>query len=172
VLDAETGDVVWKTQVGPGGHLGGIQWGTAYDGSRLYFGVNDTDGTAYTLAGSGAQSGTRVSAGSWGSLDPASGSVLWQIANPSMTAPLGGASVNGPVTVVGGVLLAGSMDHDGTMYALDAATGAVLWSFQAGATVYGGPAVAGGVVYWGAGYPATRLGFGGSAKKLYAFALP
>src|SRR5208337_2944819 len=39
VLDADTGAIVWKTQVGPGGHLGGIQWGTAVDGSRIYFGV-------------------------------------------------------------------------------------------------------------------------------------
>ena len=64
------------------------------------------------------------------------------------------------------------MDAHGTMYALDATSGAVLWSFQAGGTVYGGPAVVGGVVYWGAGYPSNRLGFGTSAKKLYAFAAP
>ncbi|HEY3821465.1 MAG TPA: PQQ-binding-like beta-propeller repeat protein [Polyangiaceae bacterium] len=172
VLDAETGALVWKTQTGPGGHLGGLQWGTAIDGARVYFGVNDTDGTAYALAGKGAQAGTMASVGSWGALDPTSGDVLWQIANPALTAPLGGASVNGPVTVVGGVMFVGSMDAMGTMYALDASTGAVLWSFQAGGTVYGGPAVAGGVVYWGAGYPSGRLGFGTSAKKLYAFAAP
>jgi polyvinyl alcohol dehydrogenase (cytochrome) len=66
-------------------------------------------------------------------------------------------------------MFVGSMDSNGTMYALDASSGAVLWSFQAGGTVYGGPAIAGGVVYWGAGYPSGRLGFGTSAKKLYAF---
>jgi polyvinyl alcohol dehydrogenase (cytochrome) len=172
VLDAETGALVWKTQTGPGGHLGGLQWGTAYDGSHVYFGVNDTDGTPYSLAGTGPQAGQMVSVGSWGALDPTSGDVLWQIANPAMTAPLGGASVNGPVTVVGGVMFVGSMDAMGTMYALDATSGAVLWSFQAGGTVYGGPAVSGGVVYWGAGYPSGRLGFGTSAMKLYAFAAP
>jgi polyvinyl alcohol dehydrogenase (cytochrome) len=171
-LDADTGALVWKTQLGPGGHLGGIHWGTAYDGTRLYMGVNDTDGSSYALAGSGAQAGQSVTVGSWGALDPAKGDVVWQIADPAMTAPLGGASVNGPVTVVGGVMFAGSMDAQGTMYALDATTGAVLWSFQAGGTVYAGPAVVGGVVYWGAGYPAGRLGFGTSAQKLYAFAAP
>jgi polyvinyl alcohol dehydrogenase (cytochrome) len=170
VLDPDTGDQVWKTQTGPGGHLGGLQWGTAYDGTRIYFGDNDTDSTTYTLAGKGPQSGKSVATGSWGSMDPSSGDVLWQIANPALSAPLGGASVNGPVTVVGGVMFGGSMDAQGTMYALDASSGAVLWSFQAGGTVYGGPAVAGGVVYWGAGYIPGRLGFGTSAKKLYAFA--
>jgi polyvinyl alcohol dehydrogenase (cytochrome) len=161
---------VWKTKAGPGGHLGGIHWGTAYDGTRLYLGVNDTDGSSYALQGGGSQSGQSVTTGSWGALDPTSGDVLWQIANPALSKPLSGASVNGPVTVVGGVLFDGSMDSQGTMYALDASSGAVLWSFASGGTVYGGPAVAGGVVYWGAGYPLGRLGFGTSAKKLYAFA--
>jgi polyvinyl alcohol dehydrogenase (cytochrome) len=169
-LDPDTGDTVWKTKVGPGGHLGGIHWGTAYDGARLYLGVNDNDGSSYALQGSGSQSGQSATTGSWGALDPTSGDVLWQIADPALPKPLNGASVNGPVTVVGGVMFAGSMDAQGTMYALDAKSGAVLWSFAAGGTVYGGPAVSGGVVYWGAGYPLGRLGFGSSAKKLYAFA--
>jgi polyvinyl alcohol dehydrogenase (cytochrome) len=88
-----------------------------------------------------------------------------------MTAPLSGASVNGPVAVVGGVVFGGSMDAKGTMFALDAASGAVLWSFPSSGTVYSGPAVAGGVVYWGCGYPAGRLGFGTPGQKLYAFAV-
>jgi polyvinyl alcohol dehydrogenase (cytochrome) len=62
------------------------------------------------------------------------------------------------------------MDAAGTMFAFDGATGDVLWSFKSGATVYGSPAVVGGVVYWGAGYP-SRLGFGNSIQKLYAFAV-
>ena len=43
-VDADTHAVLWKTQVGPGGHLGGIQWGTATDGARVYVGVNDETG--------------------------------------------------------------------------------------------------------------------------------
>lgn len=119
-LDADTGSLVWKTQVGPGSHLGGIHWGTAWDGTHLYFGDNDNDGTSYKLAGSGSQAGQSVTTGSWGALDPAKGDVLWQVANPALASPLGGASVNGPATVVGGVMLVGSMDAQGTMYALDA----------------------------------------------------
>jgi polyvinyl alcohol dehydrogenase (cytochrome) len=170
-LDAETGALVWKTLVGPGGHLGGIHWGTATDGARIYFGVNDELATAYALGGTGAQAGEMATVGSWGALDPATGAIVWQIANPAMSTPLGGASVNGPLTVVGGVVLAGSMDTQGTMYALEGTTGEVLWSFASGGTVYGGAAVAGGVVYWGSGYPASRLGFGTESNKLYAFAV-
>ena len=88
-----------------------------------------------------------------------------------MTAPLNGASVNGPLAVVNGVVFGGSMDADGMMYAFDATSGKVLWSFKSGGSVYGGPAIADGVVYWGCGYPVGRLGFGTTGQALYAFAL-
>lgn len=168
-FDPDTGATVWQQQVGPGGHLGGIHWGTATDGVRIYAGVNNEFSTPFALGGSGPQAGKEITTGAWGALDPATGDFLWQVANPALlSGPVGGASVNGPLVVVNGVLFAGSMDTDGTMFAFDAATGDVLWSFKSGATVYGSPAVVGGVVYWGAGYP-SRLGFGNSIKKLYAF---
>jgi polyvinyl alcohol dehydrogenase (cytochrome) len=170
-LDPDTGSVLWHTQVGPGGHLGGIHWGTAVDGQRIYVGVNDNNGTPYTLGGTGPKAGTKTSVGSWAALDPATGEILWQIANPTMTAPVNGASVNGPVTVVNGVVLVGSMDDDGTMFGLEASTGNVLWTYKSGATVYGAPAIADGVVYWGNGYP-QRLFFGTPGNTLYAFAIP
>ena len=59
----------------------------------------------------------------------------------------------------------------GSMYALDATSGKVLWSFKSGGTVYGGAAIADGVVYWGNGYPSSRLAFGTPGHTLYAFAL-
>jgi polyvinyl alcohol dehydrogenase (cytochrome) len=132
-------------------------------------GVNDETAAPYTLSGSGPQGGQQTSAGSWAALDPSTGKIQWQIANPAMTASVAGASVNGPLSAVNGVVFGGSMDAQGTMFAFDGATGAVLWSFQSGATVYGGPAIADGVVYWGNGYPAARLRFGTPGGKLFAF---
>ncbi len=171
-VDADTGKVLWKNQVGPGGHLGGIHWGTAVDNDHVYVGVNNDTGTAYKMGGKGAQAGKRTSVGSWAALDRTTGTTVWQIANPSMSAPLNGASVNGPLAVVNGVVFVGSMDAKGTMYALDGATGEVLWSFESGATVYGGATIVDGVVYWGAGYPTFRLAFGTSGPtQLYAFEL-
>jgi polyvinyl alcohol dehydrogenase (cytochrome) len=174
-LDADTGSVLWHTQVGPGGHLGGIHWGTAVDGQRIYVGVNDENGVGYTLGGpqpeAGAGDAGPTKVGSWAALDPATGRILWQIANPAMSAPVAGASVNGPVTVVNGVVLVGSMDNDGTMFGFEASTGKQLWSFKSGATVYGGPAIADGMIFWGNGYP-SRLLFGTPGNTLYAFAPP
>jgi polyvinyl alcohol dehydrogenase (cytochrome) len=174
-LNPDTGAVLWKTQVGLGGHLGGIHWGTAVDSNGIYVGVNDESGTPYTMGGKGPQAGMKTSVGSWAALDPTgggspSGKILWQIANPAMMAPLNGGSVNGPLAVSNGVLFAGSMDAMGMMYAIDVTSGAVLWSFASGASVYSGPAISNGVVYWGAGYPASRLGLGTSGPtQLYAF---
>ena len=168
-LDPDTGNVLWNTAVGPGGHLGGIHWGTAVDGKRVYVGVNDNYGTPYVLGGAGAQAGQTTTAGSWAALDPATGTIEWQVANPALSQPLGGANVNGPVSTVNGVVFGGSMDATGTMFALDGSTGAVLWSFQSGGTVYGGPAIADGVVYWGNGYPSGRLLFGTPGGTLFAF---
>ena len=78
-----------------------------------------------------------------------------------------------PVTVANGVLYASSMasrpDQD-QMFALDAATGAILWQFDAGSSVNSGPAVVNGSVYWGSGY--SRSGVEGSGNnQLYAFSL-
>jgi polyvinyl alcohol dehydrogenase (cytochrome) len=169
-LDPATGNVLWVTAVGPGGHLGGIHWGTAFDGKNIYVGVNDELGVTYGLGGSGPEAGEQVNVGSWAALNPSNGSILWQVANPAMSAPNGnGTSVNGPVSAVSGVMFGGSMDANGTMFALDGATGAVLWSFQSGATVYGGPAIVNGTVYWGNGYPFARLHFGTPGGTLYAF---
>ncbi len=183
-IDPDDGHVFWKTQVGPGGHLGGIHWGTAVDENAVYVGVNNEFGTGYTMGGSGPQAGKKTTVGSWAALDLAGGStgaadagatkgkILWQVANPSMTAPLGGGSVNGPLAVYNGVVFGGSMDAMGMMYAFDAATGKQLWQYASGAPVYSGPAIANGVVYWGAGYPSSRLGLGNASPgpvQLYAF---
>jgi polyvinyl alcohol dehydrogenase (cytochrome) len=56
------------------------------------------------------------------------------------------------------------------MFALDAATGQLLWQFGAGASVNAAPAISKGSVYWGSGY--ARSGIEGSGNnKLFAFSV-
>jgi hypothetical protein len=55
--------------------------------------------------------------------------------------------VNSSPAVVNGVVYVGSSDHN--VYALNASTGALLWSFATGSYVESSPAVANGVVYIG-----------------------
>jgi polyvinyl alcohol dehydrogenase (cytochrome) len=71
--------------------------------------------------------------------------------------------------VANGVVYAGSMARTGDQFfALDAATGEILWRAPAGASVNAGAAVSRGTVYWGSGYV---RGGGSAGNKVYAFSL-
>jgi polyvinyl alcohol dehydrogenase (cytochrome) len=78
------------------------------------------------------------------------------------------------MSVANGVVFAGSLS--GTMNALNAQTGKVLWSFASGGPVIDAPSIVNGVVYWGSGYsrgtptnPSIRRGRNKVASKIYAF---
>ena len=155
-LNPDTGAEIWRTQVGPGSSLGGMEWGSASDGKRIYVSIANFYGLP-TPVGSG---------GSWSALDPATGAVLWQVGDPS------GAIALGPLTVADGVVYAPSMAGAATaptMLALNAATGQTLWSFASGASVNAGASVVDGTVYWGSGY--AHLGIPGYTgnNKFFAF---
>ena len=71
----------------------------------------------------------------------------------------------GATSVSNGVLFAGAID--GYMYALNAATGQILWSFKgAGSSNAIG---LDGTVYWGNGY--THFGVGTGSTTFYAFSI-
>src|SRR5438876_7903657 len=36
LLDGKTGEFIWDTLIGPGGDQGGMEWGTAFDGHRIF----------------------------------------------------------------------------------------------------------------------------------------
>jgi polyvinyl alcohol dehydrogenase (cytochrome) len=161
-LDPATGAVVWSTVVGPGGKTGGMEWGSATDGSRVYVAVTNSEHQPYTLV----PSGKTTKGGAWSALDAGTGAILWQTAAPGRR-----KLAMGPVSVANGVVYAGSMARSGdNMFALDAASGAILWRFDSGGSVNSGPAVVDGTMYWGSGYG--RLGLGSPNDKLYAFDLP
>jgi polyvinyl alcohol dehydrogenase (cytochrome) len=169
-LNPSTGAVVWKTAVGPGGLVGGIQWGSASDGQRVYVAEANTAHEGYLLE----PWGTPWDGGSWAALDAATGQFIWQIGDPGRDPVHPGfpSMALGPVTVANGVLYCASMS--GMMYALNAATGQPLWSFQAAGSVNAAPAVVNGWVYWGSGYSNFRPGnpIGTPSNTFYAFAVP
>ena len=88
------------------------------------------------------------------------GRIIWQTADPTP-----GAVDSGAVSVANGVMFAGS--SSGTMCALEATTGAVLFSFPSGGSVIDAPSIVNGTVYWGSGY--RRLAGGTGNNKVYAF---
>jgi len=165
-FDADSGQTVWSTQVGPGGTAGGIEWGSAVDpfAARVYVAINNNEHKPYTLAPGNTET---WNAGSWAALDAATGRIVWQVKVPG-TDPVQtgfGAGGRGPLAASPGLVYAGSMS--GAMTVLDAKTGATLWSFDAGGSVSSAPAIVDGAVYWGAGY--SRFNFGTGVHKLYKF---
>jgi polyvinyl alcohol dehydrogenase (cytochrome) len=178
VLDAKTGQFIWNTLVGPGGDQGGMEWGTAFDGDRIYVSITNHHHISYHLTENGVLLNTApVTGGSWAALDPSTGRILWQTADPQIETVPGFTDVGvwdlAPVTVANGVLYGSSMAKLATqnqMFALDAATGKILWEYGAGSSVNSGPAVVDGSVYWGTGY--SRSGVEGSGNmKVYAFSI-
>ncbi|KAF3444766.1 hypothetical protein FNV43_RR14459 [Rhamnella rubrinervis] len=141
-LDRDDGGLVWSTEAGPGGLLGGGTWGGATDEERVYTNIANSERKNFTLA----PSEKTVNSGGWVAMDARSGRILWSVADP------GNATANGPVSVANGVVFAGSTEGKGPVYAIKAITGEILWSYKTGATVYGGVSVSNGCIYIGSGY--------------------
>jgi polyvinyl alcohol dehydrogenase (cytochrome) len=177
----DDGATVWATAVGPGGVLGGMEFGSATDGQRAYVQITNFRHNEFQLV-AGPYAGQTVRGGIWAAVDLATGAIVWQTPDPTSFQPLEGTISHltwggglgpgffgvalGPLTVANGVVFAGSMDREGHMYGFDAATGLVLWSFASGGSVNSAPAIHDGVLYWGSGY---SNGF--NNDKLFAFGL-
>ena len=52
-LNPDTGAVIWRTQVGPGSALGGMEWGSASDGKRIYVSIANLYGIPTAVGGAG-----------------------------------------------------------------------------------------------------------------------
>ena len=173
-LNPDNGAVVWQTQVGPGSTLGGLQWGSAVDGNRVYTAVSNFYYIPFLMT-TGPGAGHTVPGGFWAALNASTGQRLWEYAgtNPPTPGvlfpnpPNAVAPNTGMVSVANGVVFAGAMDAVGTMYAFDAATGNKLWSYESGGSINSGASIVDGTVYWGSGY--SNFGLGSPNNKLYAF---
>jgi polyvinyl alcohol dehydrogenase (cytochrome) len=155
-LDAATGAIEWATAAGPSGLQGGIQWGTATDGRRIYVAESNDQRKPHTLP-----DGQTIDFGSVAALDAATGRILWQTPDPT------GNLDKSALSVANGVVFAGSMS--GHMYALDAATGQVLFDFLGQGSSIAGPAIVGDSVYWGNGY--SHFAVGTPSTTFYAFTI-
>jgi polyvinyl alcohol dehydrogenase (cytochrome) len=162
-FNPDNGNTVWSAAPGPSGIDGGIEWGTATDGRRVYVAEANFSRVQFKLA---PDYKTTWDAGSWAAIDVATGQILWQTPTPTASGKRSHAINTGSVSVANGVVFGGTMEGD--FVALNAQTGAILWTYASGGSVADSPSIVGGVVYWGSGYPR-----GGKANnKLYAFTIP
>jgi polyvinyl alcohol dehydrogenase (cytochrome) len=161
------GELLWEVRAGEGGVAGGIQWGMATDGTRVYIAVSDMGMKPPAK---------RVPGGPRYDIDPAQGGGLlalrandgarrWRSPAPGCgeRRPCSPAQI-APVTAVPGVVFSGSVDGHIRAYASN--SGRVVWDFdtvqgfdtvngvsaRGGSLDVAGPVVAGGMVYVNSGY--------------------
>ena len=195
-FDPDSGALLWKTPVGAGSALGGIEWGIAADRDYLFVPISDilrlrVAGLTPGLTPSGeipAKPG--ISA-----LDPATGRIVWQTPAPMASCHYA-ADKDNPSTCVRaqsaapgampGIVFSGTMD--GWFRAYDANSGKIVWEYSTTAQTYDtvngvngqpggsidgmGPTIAGGMVFTMSGFNgAARVGSNG-VNVLLAFGLP
>ena len=167
-LNPTTGKLVWQTQGGPGGILGGIEWGTATDGTHVFINQSNSKHVLTTItAYDGAK--TTTEGGFFEALNAATGAIDWQVADPQDQ-----YLDESFVSSANGVMYTGSAAATGPdMYALNGTTGQILWRYASGGAVWSGAAIVDGTVYWGSGYHTKYfgLGYNGDNNNLYAFTL-
>ena len=162
-IDPDSGATRWRTKVGRGGVQGGVHFGMAAQGSRVYVPINDMfypeDLTRYKFE-SPPRPGIFA-------VDAATGAEIW--AQPADdVCPAGNRfcdpGISSAVTAIPGAVIAGHMDGRLRIYAAE--DGAVLWEYdtlkdqrtvsgetaRGGSMSGGGPAVADGMLYVNSGY--------------------
>ena len=160
----DSGRVVWSTRVGAGGVLGGVQWGIATDGKRVYAAVSDIAFTTLVLGQPLVPDPDK--GGGLHALRADTGAIEWSA--PAANACAGRTNCSpaqsGAVTATPDFVLSGAVD--GHVRAYSTMNGAVLWDYDTakpfttvnevkangGALDSGGPTIAGGMLFVSSGY--------------------
>jgi polyvinyl alcohol dehydrogenase (cytochrome) len=151
------GKTLWRTKVGNGGPLGGVEWGMAADAKQLYVAIADL----FVPPPTGKPG---LSA-----LNPATGELLWSTPAPKVPCGFSGRCLYGQSaapTVIPGLVLSTTLD--GHLRAYNVSDGAIVWDFDTAAQKYqtingikdqpggsldvAGPTVVDGMLYLISGY--------------------
>jgi len=181
-LDPEQkGAILWQNRVGKGGTNGGVQWGMASDGQKVYAAVSDlarkvAPGTVLQVG----QPPDPTQGGGLTALRISNGEKVWYAApSPCPAKPQCSPAQPAAVTAIPGVVFSGS--DDGHLRAFATEDGRVLWDFdtarayqtvnavpaKGGSLDGAGPVIAGGMLFVNSGY--ARNG-GMAGNVLLAFA--
>ncbi len=146
------GALLWEKQVGKGGALGGIMWGLAADGDKVYVPLSDI---------------APGPAGGLFAFKIATGEQAWYVPPAELTCkskPGCNAAQMAPATSITGAVFSGSLD--GHLRAYAAADGKVIWDYDTlrefetvnGVKAHGGslnatgPTIANGMLFVNSGY--------------------
>ena len=129
-LDPDTGKVVWRRDFGDGTPLGGIHWGIAFDGQRVFAPINRPGMPVKENAGVQSKPGIH-------SVNVDDGSVAWSYGADAdcsgdrktrVRGCNGSYGLSAAPAVIDGALVAGSVD--GFIRAFDAKTGELLFTYD------------------------------------------
>ncbi len=166
---AKKGEIVWQARVGQGGINGGVQWGMATDGQRVFAAVSDLKRMRQTNPSDPRRSIVDPNVGGGlTALRVVDGKEEWHVAaTPCPEGAPSGCSPSQPgaVTEIPGIVFATS--NDGHLRAHSAEDGKLLWEFNTmrefdtvngvkgrGGSIDGpGAVVVNGMVFVSSGYP-------------------
>ena len=158
------GEVLWQTRIGRGGTMGGIQWGSATDGTNIYVALSDIGRIMLTYSTS--TDADPKQGGGMFALRLSDGERVWYTPPPGCgTRPRCSPAQSAAVSALPGVAFSGSVD--GHMRAYSATDGSIIWDFDSirdyetvngvpgrGGSIDGpGPVIGGGMVFINSGYP-------------------
>ena len=198
-MDPDTGKLIWKTAVGSGSALGGIEWGMAADAKRLYVAISDVINLFMEVPGVAPVTDDKMGPPKPGlyALDPANGKFLWSTPAPKADCHYAGdrsrdyakgaciRAQSAAPSAMPGAVFSGTMD--GWFRAYDPATGKIIWAYSTTAQTYDtvnqvkgqpggsidgmGPAIAGGMVYTMSGFLGASNTGGNAVNVLLAFSV-
>ncbi len=161
-IDPDTGKTLWKTQIGRGGVQGGVHFGMAVEGERVYVPINDMaypeDITRYKFTVD-AKPGLYA-------INAVNGELIWSTPAPEICGDMKNcdAGISHAIAAIPGAVIAGHMD--GRLRIYSGGSGEILWELntlqdfdtvsgeraRGGSFSGGGPIVAHGMIYVNSGY--------------------
>ncbi|HEV8393503.1 MAG TPA: PQQ-binding-like beta-propeller repeat protein [Vicinamibacterales bacterium] len=171
------GEILWQERVGKGGINGGVQWGSASDGSNVYVALSDL--ARFPVPNSQATIPDPEAGGGMFAFSLDSGKRVWETPAPRACKNRDRCSPaqSAAVSAIPGVVFSGAID--GHLRAYSTTNGSIIWDVdtvqsykttngvpaRGGSLNVAGPAISGGTVIINSGY--VQNGMPGNALLAY-----